>query len=66
MFAFSGGLAVEDAHVAMALSSCCHGSEPLTLLHTERPKLYAILAFLSATGLMAWHWHCCFTSTVNI
>ena len=25
----------------------------LTLLHSERPKLYAILAFLSVTGLMA-------------
>ena len=24
----------------------------LTLLHSERPKLYAILAFLSAIGLM--------------
>ena len=24
----------------------------LTLLHSERPKLHAILAFLSATGLM--------------
>ena len=34
-----------------------HGSEivhlntNLTLLHSERPKLYAILAFLSAIGL---------------
>ena len=25
----------------------------LTLLHSERPKLYAILAFLSAIGLSA-------------
>ena len=25
----------------------------LTLLHSERPKLYTILAFLSATGLCA-------------
>ena len=25
----------------------------LTLLHSERPKLYAILAFLSAIGLTA-------------
>ena len=25
---------------------------PLTILHTERPKLYTILAFLSAIGLM--------------
>ena len=25
----------------------------LTLLHSERPKLYAILAFLSAKGLMS-------------
>ena len=24
----------------------------LTLLHSERPKLYAVLAFLSAVGLM--------------
>ena len=28
--------------------------ETLTLLHSERPKLYAILAFLSATGLKYW------------
>ena len=29
-----------------------HGAaEILTLLHSERPKLYTILAFLSATGL---------------
>ena len=27
----------------------------LTLLHSERPKLYAILAFLSATGLNGYH-----------
>ena len=26
----------------------------LTLLHSERSKLYAILAFLSATGLSSW------------
>ena len=26
-------------------------TEPLTLLHSERPKLFAILAFLSAIGL---------------
>ena len=25
--------------------------DPLTLLHSERPKLYTILAFLSAVGL---------------
>ena len=24
---------------------------PITLVHSERPKLYAILAFLSAVGL---------------
>ena len=28
------------------------GCLPLTLLHLERPKLYTILAFLSATGLI--------------
>ena len=27
----------------------------LTLLHSERPKLYTILAFLSAMGLMKSH-----------
>ena len=27
-----------------------HGCHTLTLLHSERPKLYAILAFLSAVG----------------
>ena len=32
-------------HTVIALSS--------TLLHSERPKLYTILAFLSATGLIA-------------
>ena len=26
----------------------------LTLLHSERPKLYAVLAFLSAKGLKCW------------
>ena len=26
--------------------------DPLTLLHSERPKLHAILAFLSAIGLI--------------
>ena len=31
----------------------CPNSALLTLLHLERPKLYAILAFLSATGLTA-------------
>ena len=32
----------------------------ITLLHTKRPKLYAILAFLSAVGLMFMRWakHC--------
>ena len=33
-----------------------YGICPLTLLHSERPKLYAILAFLSATGLIIWNW----------
>ena len=34
-------------------SKCVHfqNREGLTLLHSERPKLYAILAFLSAIGL---------------
>ena len=27
----------------------------LTLLHSERPKLYTILAFLSAIGLKQFH-----------
>ena len=31
----------------------CSQMRALTLLHSERPKLYAILAFLSAVGLMA-------------
>ena len=29
----------------------CYDDACLTLLHPERPKLYAILAFLSAVGL---------------
>ena len=29
-----------------------YNSPALTLLHSERPKLYTILAFLSAIGLM--------------
>ena len=29
----------------------------LTLLHSERPKLYAILAFLSAVGLILGHFN---------
>ena len=29
----------------------------LTLLHSERPKLYAILTFLSALGLTVFHLH---------
>ena len=36
-------------------SCCCHPDvsvgHTLTLLHSERPKLYAILVFLSAVGL---------------
>ena len=31
---------------------------PLTLLHSERPKLYAILAFLSAIWLSSLIWVC--------
>ena len=30
----------------------CYTVSELTLLHSERPKLYTILAFLSATGLI--------------
>ena len=43
--------------VEMSLSVDCNIAEvvfkgyPLTLLHSKRPKLYAILAFLSAIGL---------------
>ena len=35
----------------------CHlkSTFPLTLLHSERPKLYAILAFLSAIVLGCTH-----------
>ena len=29
----------------------------LTLSHSERPKLYAILVFLSPIGLSAHRWH---------
>ena len=35
-----------------ALMSTMNSSFSLTLLHSERPKLYAILAFLSAVGLI--------------
>ena len=31
----------------------------LTLLHSERPKLYRVLAILSAVGLNAWLPYCC-------
>ena len=31
-------------------------SPPLTLMHSDRPKLYTILAFLSATGLSRFHY----------
>ena len=31
--------------------SCSYGRTDLTLLHSERPKLYIVLAFLSAIGL---------------
>ena len=55
-------------------------STSLTLLHSERSKLYTILAFLSAIWLKLGELsctkvtvrlhcivlHCCFTSTVNI
>ena len=40
------------------LTENCHRkfrNLPLTLLHAERPKLYTILAFLSAVGLNAQH-----------
>ena len=33
----------------MTFVICCFGA--LTLLHSERPKLYAFLVFLSALGL---------------
>ena len=32
-------------------------SSELTLLHSERPKLYTILAFLSAVGLTCIHFY---------
>ena len=34
------------------LSDICFCANCLTLLHSERPKLYKILAFLSAVGLI--------------
>ena len=37
----------------------------LTLLHSERPKLYTILAFLSAVGLNNEDCTCC-TSENNV
>ena len=37
-----------------AISKYCSSQVLLALLHSERPKLYAILAFLSAIGLMAF------------
>ena len=30
------------------------GSSPLTLLHSEQPKLHRVLAILSATGLIKY------------
>ena len=37
----------------------------LTLLHSERPKLYAILAFLSALGLRCMGIPPCFSTIVT-
>ena len=40
--------------VSFSLSSSCHSDMTeicLTLLHSEKPKLYGVLAFLSAIGL---------------
>ena len=39
----------------MASYTNCLGEATLTLLHSERPKLYTILAFLSAIGLKTAH-----------
>ena len=47
---FSGRMGINAMHV-------------LTLLHSERPKLYAILVFLSAIGLKAIHF--AFTVIIN-
>ena len=40
---------INNSHIAFD-RKCT--SQVLTLLHSERPKLYTILAFLSAIGLM--------------
>ena len=44
---------LEERKSILKEKNCSQRSEfsPLTLLHSERPKLYAILAFLSAIGL---------------
>ena len=44
----------DDVFTTVAAGSASHRGDKnlyLTLLHSERPKLYIILAFLSAIGL---------------
>ena len=38
---------------------------PLTLLHSERPKLHAILVFLSAIGFKFQEWKVEFTNSIE-
>ena len=40
----------KSAIIKINFASLHNGSQLLTLLHSERPKLYTILVFLSATG----------------
>ena len=40
----------KDYNIKFDMQNFC----PLTLLHTGRPKLYTILAFMSAKGLVGW------------
>ena len=42
-------------NVAYSANTSMNGPEELTLLHSKRPKMYAIMAFLSAMGLKKQH-----------
>ena len=46
-----GRLHSETCSMACVMQNVCPCKHPLTLLHSEQPKLYGVLAVLSANGL---------------
>ena len=53
-------------NVVSCMSADCHRTEiQLTLLHSERPKLHRVLAFLSAIGLNKTTSHKVYAAAAN-